>query len=180
MKRNHSPPPPTHWNLVINVFWTSLQVHLRGDGVLLEMVGGSVRGYAEHRKRPRGIWATGVHRRRLEHERRGSFKLLVHCRPIHLGSKVNNNRDRFLLRRSSVSSSSTRLFIIIIIWKPYVEPIPSNLLSASTKVIGYGYRILNCNHRVWWPFVVRNEKIWQMTFVGILVRRLFIYLRTIT
>jgi len=109
------PPPTTHRPLVIDAY---LQVHLRGDGVLLEMVVGSVRGYAEHRKRPRGVRATWVHRRRVEHERRGSFKLLVHRRPIHLGSKVNNERVRFLLGarkgRSRVSSSPARLIIIVL------------------------------------------------------------------
>jgi len=71
------------------------QVHLRRDSVLLEMVGRSVRGDADHRKRPCGVRAVGVHRRRVEHERRSSFKLHVHCRPIYLGFKVNNICVRF-------------------------------------------------------------------------------------
>jgi len=45
----------------------SRQVHIRGDGVLLEMVAGPIRGYAERRERPRGVRTVGVHRRRLEY-----------------------------------------------------------------------------------------------------------------
>lgn len=59
------------------------------------MVGGAIQGDADHRKSPRGVRTARVHRRRLEHERRGGFKLPVYYRPIHLGSKVNNKRVRF-------------------------------------------------------------------------------------
>lgn len=52
------------------------------------MVGGPVGGHAEHRERPRGVRTAGVHRRRVEHERRGRGQLRVHRRPIHLGIKV--------------------------------------------------------------------------------------------
>jgi hypothetical protein len=59
------------------------------------MVGRSVRGDAEYRKRSSGVRAAGVYRWRVEHERRSRFKLCVHCRPVYLGFKVNNKCVRF-------------------------------------------------------------------------------------
>lgn len=155
MKGNYSLPPQTAGQtLVNNAFWTSLfrQVHLRGDGVLLEMVAGSVRGDTDDRKRPRGVRETGVHRRCVEHERRSSFKLLVHCRPIHLGSKVNNKSFQFLLgaQRTKPSTVVTGQTYDLYNNIGTLRRIYSNLLSASARVIGYGCHVLNCNHPVYW------------------------------
>lgn len=55
------------------------QVHLRGDGIFLEMVGGPIRGYPKHREKSRGVRTAGIHRRCMEHERRSSVQLHIYC-----------------------------------------------------------------------------------------------------
>jgi len=69
--KNIKAPLPLPSNSQLNVSGMSIfrQVHLRGNSVLLEMVGRSVRGDADHRKRPCGVRAVGVHRRRVGYER---------------------------------------------------------------------------------------------------------------
>lgn len=65
-----------------------LQVYLRGNSVLLEMVDGPVGRYAERGKESRELRSFGIRGRCVEHERRGRRQLLVHHRPVHLGFEV--------------------------------------------------------------------------------------------
>ena len=65
------------------------QVHLRGDGLPVEMVAAAEREASGADAQPHQRGQARDHQRRMEHERRGGHALSLHDRPVHLGIQVS-------------------------------------------------------------------------------------------